>query len=240
MAESATDVHATDAQPLRRRSWWQVLLADRAADSALIERLWNNADAVIADGRPLKPGDRCTIVRVDHLGEAYVLKRFNRRGPLHTALHLPLRSRARWCWSSARLLRGAGINTPRPLVMLETRFGPLRDRSFLLSAFVEGRVLADIIDDDPDAEELESIAAHVGSIWRTLGDLHVGHRDMKATNFMVDDHGAVWLVDLDAMRRYPPGPWFALRRRKDLRRFLNNWPDRPHVQETFRRAMQHD
>jgi len=234
MVEPAVEPDAESVHPLRRRTWRRVLLADRALEPELVDRLWNDADAVVDAGEVIKLGDRCTVVTIEHQNERYVLKRFNRRDPVHSVLHWPLRSRARWCWINARRLLAAGLNTPRPLACVEARFGPLRDRSFALSAFVEGETLIDVVCNDPPDDRLNRLAEQFAHMWRELDRLRLGHRDMKATNFIVDKEDRLWMVDLDAMRRYPPGFLFARRRAKDLRRFMKNWRDQPEAAQVFR------
>ena len=71
-------------------------------------------------------------------------------------------------------------------------------------------------------------------MWQDLGALRLGHGDMKATNFIVDPAGKLWLIDLDGMRRYRTGPLLRAERRKDLARFMRNWQERPEVAAIFR------
>jgi hypothetical protein len=210
-------------------------MADAALDRAIVDALWSDADALLARGTMIKDGDRCTLVELAHNGRRYVLKRFNRRGPVHMVLHLLLRSRARWCWVNAARVRALGLRTPRSAAMFETRFGPFRDRSFHLCEFIDGRILQDVVRDEAHAQRsLALLADRFTRIWRLLGQSRLGHRDMKATNFIVDPDHQLWLIDLDAMRWYPPGPLFARRRRKDLARFMKNWRDQPEAEAAFR------
>ena len=220
---------------LQRRSLTRVLVADVSLDAALVDALWNDPDGLVARSGMLKDGDRCTLVEVEQDGRRYVLKRFNRRGFVHGLLHLWVRSRARWCWVNAQRVLALGLRTPRPAAMLETRFGPFRDRSFFLSEFVDGETLLSMM---PDAANergvMQKLADEFAHIWRTLGRARLGHRDMKATNIIVDADNQLWLIDLDAMRWYPPGSLFARRRRKDMARFMKNWRDQPDAAAAFR------
>ena len=218
-----------------RRSWARRLIADSALDQALLERLWRDPNALVKSGEMMKDGDRCTLVRLTSAGRRFVLKRYNRRGWVHTAAHWLLRSRARWCWLNAGRVRDANLLTPRNLAMLETRFGPLRDRSFLLHEYIEGQMLLDAAHDPTaTAQRLDALAIEFARIWRSLGRARLGHRDMKATNFIVDQQDRIWLIDLDGMRVHRSKWLFARRRRKDLERFMRNWHDRPEAARAFR------
>lgn len=182
----------------------------------------------------LKDGDRSTVVRLRRDDGDFVLKRYNRKGPVHTATHLLLRSRAAWCWRTGRRLEEVGLRTPRPLAYVERRLGALRFESWLLTPFVDGRTLLEVVQGDPSAEALARHAEDFGAIWRTLGALRAGHDDMKATNFIVDEAGRLWLIDLDGMRLGLRGAWFRRARRKDRARFMRNWQGHPRVAEAFR------
>lgn len=220
-----------------RTAWRRVLIADRSLPSEIVEAMWRDADALIRNGTMLKDGDRCTIVRLfaDRFAGGLVLKRYNLRGPLHTIGHFVLRSRAAWSWRNGHLLADAGLSTPRPLAMLEERFGPLRLRSFLLMGFVSGVPLLDVVRSGRlDSAQLSKIADQFAHVWRKLGELRLGHGDMKATNFIVDDDGRLWLIDLDGMRRQRFGPMLARERRRDLERFMRNWRDHPEAAAAFR------
>ncbi len=227
-----------DTPSVQRRSWAKRLVAIAAADQNITNALWNDPDALIAKGAMLKDGDRCTLVEISAGGIAFVLKRFNQRGLLHSVLHVLLRSRAGWCWTNGERVLQLGLRTPEPVAMFETRFGPLRLRSSFLSEKIEGRILFDVVDDSNVTPlRLTKLATEFRQIWNALGTARLGHRDMKATNFIVDAHDQIWLIDLDAMRWYPPGSLFARRRSKDLARFMKNWRDHPVAAAAFRDAL---
>jgi hypothetical protein len=217
----------------------------RDLDGELVDRLWTNPDRVLASGHMLKDGDRCSVVRLDRAGDqsghelpqrSMTLKRYNLKGTWHTSTHMLLRSRGKWSWNSGRTLFRAGVPTPMPLACIEERRqAVLRERSFLLTTFVPGRSLLDVIQSGPASDEqIVDLARQFARIWQSLGQLRVGHGDMKATNFIVDPHGQLWLIDLDGLRRYRWGPWLRRERRNDLERFMRNWRERPEVAAKFR------
>jgi hypothetical protein len=213
------------------------------APADLAERLWNDADGLMRDGVTIKAGDRTTIVVVERDDRRFILKRANLRGFLHTVLHLPLRSRAMWTWLNSARLEEAGILTPKPRVLFEERWGPFRLRSYLLSDAVDGQSLLEFVrSKSGDDAALETVADHFADVWRGLGRLRLAHRDMKATNFLVDRGGQIWLVDLDGMRRWPRGfdSLFIRARARDRERFLRNWQDRPEVAAVFRARIDTD
>jgi hypothetical protein len=221
---------------------------DEQLPGAMVERLWEDPERLMASGAMLKDGDRCTVVRLGgssgrrgKTGEvgaqgALVLKRYNQRDWLHTAVHAVMRSRARWCWANGKVLLDGGLLTPTPLACVdERRHGVLRMRSYLLTEFAAGDSLTEFVEaNESKADALRAIADEFTGIWRRLGQLRIGYGDMKASNFIVDRQKRLWLIDLDGMRVYRTGPWFRRERRNDLASFMRNWQAKPGVAEVFR------
>lgn len=231
----------TQPEPVIRRSMDRVLMHDTSAQALLIDALWANADTLIQSGDMLKDGDRCTVVRLTSLNGAelkkpLVIKRYNAKGQFHTATHWFIRSRACWAWINARKLMGAGLLTPRPVACVEERkWGLLRFGSTIVSEYIAGHSLREVVDDAKTTDsELRELAAKFVAIWRTLGLMRIGHGDMKATNFIVDPQRHLWLIDLDGMRSYKASAMLRRERRKDLTRFMANWSERPEVAAIFR------
>ena len=222
---------------MRRRAFHASLWHDADAPVELLDALWEDPDRLVATAQSLKEGDRCTVVRIDHEGRPVVLKRYNLRGPMHTSVHAVMRSRAAWSLLNAHRVRRGGLLTPRPLACLETRRGVLRARSFLLTDFIAGPTLLDLVGAGGVASDrLERLATSFAGIWQKLGELRLGHGDMKAANFIVGDDDRLWMIDLDGMRRYPPAyaePLLQRQRAKDRERFMQNWTTSPEVREAF-------
>lgn len=187
----------------------------------------------------LKDGDRCTVARIDHDGRSMVLKRYNFRDPLHTLVHMAMRSRARWSWSNGHRLRELGFTTPRPLAMVEQRIGPLRLRSFLLMEHVEGESLAAAVQRDQHVDaRLHELADQAARLWDELGRRRITYGDMKASNFLIDRHGQWWLIDLDGMRFHRSKLRFRRERSRDRDSFMRNWLAMPKAAAAFARAIQ--
>jgi RIO-like serine/threonine protein kinase len=192
-----------------------------------------------ASGTTLKAGDRTTVVRIDAAGTSWVLKRYNLRGPVHTAAHLMMASRAERSWHYGRLLLEAGLATPRPMAYVEHRLGPLRTRSFVLTEFAPGTLLSDILlHGQPTAADRYMLPAQFAELWRRLSELRLTHGDAKATNYLVTDDGRLCMIDLDSMRLHRQGLTFLLARRRDWKRFMRNWQSAPELAQAFRSAVE--
>jgi hypothetical protein len=224
---------------------------DFSLPKSVRDALWSDPDQLINSGAMLKDGDRCTVVKVDlpateivepgtedgsDTGQSLVLKRYNLKGAGHTAVHWFMRSRAMWCWINAHAVTGAGLPTPKPLACVEDRrFGALREKSWFLCSYVHGTSLRDLVQNkSTGSDELGPLATQFARIWRELGALRVSHGDMKASNFVIDPQGVLWLIDLDGMRRYHAPLLFRRERRNDMACFMRNWQDDPKAAEVFR------
>lgn len=219
-----------------RRSSRRVLWRVEGAPGELVEELWSDPNQVVAGGETLKDGDRCTVVKIERGGRSFVLKRYNQKDRLHAATHLLLRSRARWSFLNARKLLESGLPTPKPLVCVdERRQGVFTVGSCLVTEFIDGISLRDMVEDGwLKGESLREFAKQFAGLWQTLGQLRIGHGDMKATNFIIDPSGRLWLIDLDGMRVYRSGALLRRERRNDIARFMRNWQEKPEAAAIFR------
>ena len=167
-----------------------------------------------------------------------LLKRFNLRGVLHTLTRVLLFTRGSRSWAYGRELLNAGINTARPLAMVEDRLGPFRFRSFVLTESVAGTPLSEYLEQTSlSTLELDQLAAQFASLWHTLGELRIVHGSMHAENFMVTPDGQLTLINLDGTWRH----WFDLtflhRRDRDWLRFMKHWRGQPEIGAAFRAAV---
>ena len=224
-----------------RQTITRKLLCGPGLDTRIAEALWSDADQLMERGQILKckPRDRSKVVRLALNGREYVVKRYNLLGWAHTTRHLVLRSRAMRCWLNALRLRDLGVLTPAPLAVYEQRYGPLRQRAFFVSEFIEGVTLGEEIRDNRACGQgLERLAEQFADLWQKLGRARIRQRDMHARNFIVARDSRLWMIDLDGMRRPPfQGYPYEEKRAKDRARFFKNWRGMPEISEVFAARM---
>ncbi len=178
----------------------------------------------------LKPGNSQTVWRA-RLGEnEVVVKRYNLKNLWHALRRAFSRSRASRSWENAHRLRAYHIATPRPLAMIEERWGLLRRRAWLITDPARGKGANRYIPRHSDEENLRRLADTVAA----FGENGLVHGDMKATNFIMSDD-SVEVIDLDAMRRPRTGPARRARIYRDRQRFLRNW--KGELRQRFRRLL---
>jgi hypothetical protein len=235
----ASTAHCDSADStLRQRR--QTMHWDIGLPSDLVEQLWNNAHGFLTSGQTLQHKPRCTVVRLEHPGGVFLLKRHNWGGPVRTLKKSLRRAPAGQCWLDGRFLAAAGGPTPQPRAYVQRRFGPFGASSYLLTDFVPGVTLYRYLRFmRPSAEALQHLANQVAAIWQQLDDLQITHNDLKTENFQIDAAGKVWLIDLEKMRRHKGREELRERQAIDLRRFFHprNWRSHPAAAEVFRQRI---
>lgn len=195
----------------------------------------NNPDRYMAQAQMIKDGDSTTVVRlpIGHLD--CVVKRYNITNFWYLLRRLFRPSRAWHCWRNAHWLERTGIATPRPVLMLERRWGPLRREAYFVTEW----------HDADDALQLFKSGRGLPTDWRHFDKLffemlqrlqrtNLVHGDMKASNFLYNGE-QLMVLDLDAMRHERSDVRFNKYFRRDVLRFLANWPDeRPGLQRIRR------
>jgi tRNA A-37 threonylcarbamoyl transferase component Bud32 len=205
-----------------RRGPWGLRAVCRDELSAL-QPLLVDPDRFIADGNTLKAGGSATVSLADVDGRPLVVKRYNIKGPAHWLRRCWRPSRAWHSWREGHRLAFLGIATPRPLAVLERRFGWLRGPAWLISQHLTGEHIltrfAPYVDGAPPAAELAALEELFSALLRE----RISHGDLKGTNLIWHD-GAWALIDLDAMHQHRSRFLFRRAYARDRARFLRNWP----------------
>ena len=166
----------------------------------------------------LKNGRSQTVWRTRLGGREVVVKRYNVTSLWQRLRRVVGGSRARRAWVGAHWLRALGIDTPRPLLMIEERRGLMGGRAWLVTEPGRGRPAQAVFGSAPARADLQPLTAVV----EILGELGLVHGDLKASNFLVDGRH-VQLIDLDSLR-WPRSAWRRRRgHARDLKRFWANW-----------------
>lgn len=201
-------------------SWRYFTAVQRTAVGPDLKALLADPDATLQGAALLKDGGSSTVFRLVVDGRAVVVKRYNIKSPGHRLRRALQPTRAARSWRNSHHLQLLGYATAAPLALLEERWGPLRGRAWFVAEAVEGETLARAWQRRvPAAEEVEAVAD-----WFRLAALEqLVHGDLKATNWLLDAAGRLFLIDLDAMRRVGVRRWWRRGDRADRRRFLRNW-----------------
>ncbi|MHC4227526.1 MAG: lipopolysaccharide kinase InaA family protein [Planctomycetota bacterium] len=182
----------------------------------LIEQI----DALTDAGQVIKGGETCHVSRITWNGRDVVVKRYNHKGLIHSLRHTIKKSRARKAWLHAHHLEALNIATPKPLAYIEHHKGSLVWQSYLITEYVEGQMLYNLIRDETIAEPqrldaIRQVVELLDKLWRH----HITHGDLKHTNLLMTQNGPV-LTDLDGMLVHRYMLLYRNKRTKDMERFL--------------------
>ena len=221
------------------RSWRTFRVYDRSMASTGMVEFLNNPDASLqhTDAQYLKQGNTCTLwmTRVD--GRQLVVKRYNIKGLRHGLGRAFRKTRAAVSWMNAHRLGMYGILTARPVALIEARFGPVRGRAWYVSEFVAGDDASSLCGQTTlDQAGRLRAGQQVTDLLAQLALSSLSHGDMKATNFILSQQGAV-VIDLDAMQKHVAPESFRRAQRRDLMRFMRNWEDCPEIKAMFTEMM---
>ena len=134
--------------------------------------------------------------------------------------------RARRAWRKGHMLAFLGIDTARPVALLEQRWGWFTDVCYLVMPDCGERNLGQML--ATNVENFSLLAPAAIKLLRGLRAAGLQHGDLKATNFVVsDEHMA--LIDYDAVTKGD--------NRGDLARFMANWDEAPELAAAWREVL---
>ncbi|MEX0943032.1 MAG: lipopolysaccharide kinase InaA family protein [Pseudomonadales bacterium] len=205
------------------------VVCDRDAYTYEMEQVLADPDEFMVQGQTLKDSPTSTVAIVAVSGRSLVIKRYNMKNFWHRIKRAFRRSRAWKSWANACRMEVVGIPSVKPVALVEHRIGPLRGKAYFITEYVAGPdALASIRNLGHPNGELEALT----SILQELADSQISHGDMKATNFVMAEQGPV-ILDLDAMKEHGSRASFRRAFQRDIKRFMQNWQDRPEIASRF-------
>lgn len=209
-------------------------LCERSYDTPAMRALLAAPDSVLAssDTQILKAGNSATLGLVIVDGQRFVIKRYNIKDFWHGIKRAIQPSRAAISWRNAHLLELLNIATPKPIAMLEKRWGFLRKEAYYISEYCEGIRLQDYFQSEHTAEENAVVAKQIKDLFADLDAVKISHGDLKATNIVLVA-GKPMLLDLDAMRLHRWHCCWQRASERDQERFLQNWQMLPNIAQIF-------
>jgi tRNA A-37 threonylcarbamoyl transferase component Bud32 len=212
-----------------QKAWHRFMACDRAWYSSSLQHLLRDPDAYIKTATILKDGNTATVAKVTIGSQTLVVKRYNIKNYRHALRRCLQPSRAMVSWQNAHRLLFLGIRTPRPIAVIEERWGIFRRRAYFIMAYLPGETLDKIIHAKiDDAQAIENCFDHLATLIKQLAAAQISHGDFKATNFLVSS-SQLHLLDLDGMTAHRITGAFKRAFRKDLVRLRQNWPDLPNL-----------
>lgn len=201
-------------------------VVDRTEYNDALKSFLNSPDTFINSGQVLKRGRTNTvaIVLMDNGKKVFVKRYKSKKGFIHKYVRGFRQSRARNAWYTAHyLLRLLGVDTPKPIALLEYRVGRFITCSYLITEYVEAQDALSFFTQQEEATPFVQKQAHkLLAIIEALKSGRVFHGDMKATNFMLTPE-RMMTIDLDQAIICRTERRFQRLHKKDVERFTRNW-----------------
>lgn len=184
----------------------------------------------------LKDDSVSTVVAVPFNASRLVVKQYHFKNVFKFLKRSVRRSYAQKTWNNALFLSEIGIQTVKPVALIEDRLLFFKIRSFFVGTYIPGQEAPIFFNNPCKAEDERRTAAQ--RIVDSLCDFHsrgVFIGDTKGYNIIVGRDAVCW-VDLEALSR----PWLKwLQSRKamrDWRVLFYNWKDNDSAQQLFHQA----
>lgn len=198
----------TQRQAIRRTS---------LSDEAL--QLCANPDRFMEKGKLLKAGNTATVVKAELNGNPIIIKRYNIKNWRHAVSRAMRPTRAEHSWLYAHWLELAGIESMKPIALIEKRFGWLRSTAYFVGDWIEGD---DLLSTGQQRPLTDNELDHVKALLEIMRDAHLSHGDFKANNLLLSESG-VALIDLDAMCEHSNERNWRAAFARDMARLKRNW-----------------
>jgi tRNA A-37 threonylcarbamoyl transferase component Bud32 len=210
---------------IRHQNGWRgafgVTLVRREEADALAPLL-DDPDAFIERGEIYKDKGAATVARVTLRDRQLVIKRCNIKSFWHRLWRCWRESRAFVSWREGNRMLALGLETAKPLAVIEERVFWLRGRAWLVLEHVEGENALVRLKNPEQRREIGALQV----LFAELQAARLSHGDMKGTNLIWREASGRWaLIDLDAMQSHRCEFSFRRANRRDLARLLKNWPD---------------
>ena len=154
----------------------------------------------------------CTVSRI--MGgkqRSFHIKRYNYQSTFYALKYLFRTSRAKRVWKVAQNLVACNIPTPLPISFLEQRQGRLLIKSFFISKNIDralplNRAIHELeaCRSPKDTAQKKTLIQQVAYLVRSLHECGICHRDLKASNILVQNNPGqiqkLYLADLDSAR----------------------------------------
>ena len=215
--------------------------AVRDMDEGLMRDLLADPAAAFAwpTTRILKDSRTSTVAELTVGGRSLIWKRFNIRSRGELLKNLVRPSPGLRSWTAGFTVRDRCLPTPRPLLLLHRSRGGLPAEAYLLTEKVPGAVeLTNAVATAGEGENAHPwqwvgcILDRVARLIRTMHDRGVSHRDLKASNLLLERGTDPTLIDLVGVRAGQPVPF--RQRAKELARLNASFLAQPLITRRHR------
>lgn len=221
----------TDVNVVKSSQLFTAISSDYAMEP--IPQTPQELDACLSAGKLLKDGNTCTVGFAAIGDTQLVIKRYNIKNVWHGVSRAFRPTRAAISWANAHRMQLLGIETAKPIALIETRWFGFRRKAYFLTEYVDAPDMVAFFQQTADGLHRAQAVKYVVQLFYELYLLKISHGDMKATNIKVLPEGQSLLIDLDSMQHHRHAFFAHKAHVRDLKRFMQNWKDEPSLYNAF-------
>lgn len=215
--------------------WNRRTIGAREYLTARIKQVLKDPDAFINNDHLLKDGASSTVANLTIDNREIVIKRYNIKNWKHALKRAFRPTRAEISWVNAHRLGFYGIDTPKPIALVEKRWGPIRKTAYFICEYESAPTCEDVfLSPKINTQKKQVSAKNVAVLFKKLFTAKISHGDLKATNLLISDE-SVALIDLDAMKQHRLNVMFRTAWKKDINRFYENWEKNDWITNLFKK-----
>lgn len=217
------------------KEWRRLFICDRGYETKSLHALLAAPDVAMqmSDAKLIKADANTALAKIEVDGRSIVIKRFNPANLWQKIKWALKSSPASRNWRNAHRLKILDIPTPKPIAVLEKRFGPFCLESYFISEYIPGENLQKYVTELKNTEELGKVADNLLGILADLSDMQITHGNLQATNVLINKQKP-FLIDLEKVRSHRFRRVWIKAAIHERKQFMQNWENAPELQKVFR------
>jgi len=163
------------------------------------------------------------VVATDYNSQRLIVKQYNAKNPIKFLSRTVRKSNAQKTWENAHYLLNKGVETVRPIALIEDRIAFFRIRSFFIGIFIPGQdARAFFRDAKKTSSERRAAAEKIVDSLLALHSKNIFIGDTKDTNIVIGSDNIFW-VDLEELS-HPTWNWLERKKMiRDWQVLFYNW-----------------
>ncbi len=185
-----------------KQSFSRFTLFDKTLTSPKLLEIIDNPDQYLLEPKHIiKDNEKRTIAKLTIDSTSIILKRYNYSGIYDWITKCPFRtSKAYRAWYYQHELKKNGIETAKPIAIIEKRWGPLWRQTYLISEYIEGKTLDEKLLQSGEIIQ-KKVSKQIVEILNVFYKLKWLHRDLVGRNIIIKGE-TLAIIDLDEMHSY--------------------------------------
>jgi len=207
--------------PIKRR----VVVAPAWKGNPEVSALCANVELQVSSvaAEVFKDDAAAKVVATDYDSQRLIIKQYKAKDPVKFLSRTVRKSNAQKTWENAHYLLNEGVETVRPIALIEDRIAFFRIKSFFIGIFIPGQdARAFFRDASKTSSERRAVAEKIVDSLLALHSRNIFIGDTKDTNMVIGSDNIFW-VDLEELS-HPTWKWLTRKKTiRDWQVLFYNW-----------------